>query len=634
MNNMSAIEMMAKIYTGHKRHEEVLSSPPQSSEEEGYDVYEESIEKEEEITEVAKRILSVSSEESEEELTASQKLEEAAKGIWMDSSSSEDTDDIEELIGSMTALKAAQEEQASVIYSLWEAFCWSLSVAATPAYYAAGLFSDFAIDGDHPYKQAKYRCVLREIIKQIPPDVKLIASKEDYKLSPLQKQLKKIILHLFRPAEEFAEGYREKHREFVRLIREAFSSDAYEVLDTRDYRTEQTLHAMAFSIYNVPLWSFLASVICGAIEKGYNSSEKLDDIMELSLEEQRQAIIDLPQAYKAPLAVLLFNKARGHFGLGFDPHTLGNLPHILFDLKFNDQKTRFIRTATPTIDIPNPEVSGSKTRMAPEFLAFLRHCRENDKKLFYFNLQAADGGTESHRSELLIKTFEEEDLQDSIFMLDHDTKWYSQTKVWEGANNAGEFKKEICNHLLNHKSFSIPLKYKCDPAFIDRLYDLVEEIHEDVFFSVGTLNKAKRQDFLDIAFSMFIFECMIFAKPDIIMTCCKDALDRAGVRIFILMYMMMLYTNQLDNDSKKQLMIATFAPAFLMKKQEIIEPRFKRLSRCHKRLSTKRVMENLIKRAEKRKIKNSIGIHMHHQEDQIFDWDSGAFCCELEELPE
>jgi len=525
--------------------------------------------------------------------------------------------------------EAAVEEQYSLVYSIFETVVWG---ATAPFSYIYETLSNVFYDGKNPCKQAKYACVLQEIMSAIPDSIKILTFNEPHCLTPLQEYLRQIVLLLNRPDDEFDDGKRTKHRDFLKLYREAINSKAYEseYMDAHS-KDIAALNDIAAAIYNVRLYSFLASVVCGVIEKGYGSDHSVD-IMDLTLIEQREAIINLPQADKAPLYVLWYNCMKGHFGIWFDPHLMGNIPHILFDLQYGDQITRFIRTGTPTIDEKDPELTwGFRTRMAPEFLAFLRHCYDSDKKILYFNLQSAVGGAESHRSKLLKETFEDEGLKNSIFMLPHDTKYYNQSGKWEDFKNAETFKKSVVNHLIEDPNFWIPVEYQSDEDFLEELHSMMDEIHEDIFFKEETLSQEERQDFLDIAFSQFIFVCIKYMEPDIVIPCCKDALDRAGVRTFIFMYLMMLYTNQLDRDSKRKLMVTTFGPPFLMKKQELIDERFERLSRCHERLSNERVMENLLIRATRSGLRESVRVLMHPVDEQVFDMEEGYFETELEE---
>ncbi len=527
-------------------------------------------------------------------------------------------DEYEDFIVDEFDRETESTEQDSTITTI-ASYAWApFSYTVVPlTNYVWSCLSDFLIDGDHPCKQAKYVCVLEQILEQLDPSLLELAEQDPESLTPLEKRLADIAAHLLKDSSEFYDRSRTQHRQFIEKLREALSSELYQQIYHEEGPEVQSLHQIAASVYNVPLHSFIASVICGVIEKGYGS-DKVDDIMALSLPEQRQAIINLPQADKAPLFNLWVNKLKGHTGCYFDPHTMGNIPHILFDLIFKDRSIRFVRTGTPTIDEWN-------TRIAPEFLAFLRHCVSTDKKLMYFNLQAAAGGAESSRCKLLKKVFEDEEMENSLFMLNHDTEFYLQSGVWEEEEDAERFKKSLIHQLCTDPSFWIPVDYQNDKKFLKLTRQVFDDLHQDVFHGKKKMSREERQDFLDIAYSLFIFTCACYEQPETIMVCCKDALDRAGLRIYILLYLVMIFKNQLDEDAMKNLMVTAMGPPFLMKKQEIIEERFERLNRCRIRLSDEAVIHNLQQRAKDRGYADSIGYKMHPVEKQVFHMSAGDF---------
>jgi len=543
-------------------------------------------------------------------------------------------DHLEVIESPKTHAEVIQEEEAGWTYTIFEYLYWGVATLFSVPY---EYLKDIFYDGKHPCKQAKYACVLQEIKKQLPYSIKEHVLNERHCTSPLQEYMKKIVLLLSEPDEHFTDGKRTKHREFLKLYREALTSKAYEAELRKSHSKDLTeLHEIANAVYNVQLFSFIASVICGVIQKGHGCDSP-SDIMKLTLDEKREAIRNLDQEDKAPLLVLWYNCAKGSLGMWFDPHMMGNIPHILFDFyyvdrDFDDHSTRFIRTGTPTIDEMNPEHTlGFRTRMAPEFLAYLRHCRETEKKLLYFNLQVAIGNAESIRSELLIKTFKEERLEDSIFMLDHDSDYYNQSGKWKYFNDPEKFKQSIIDHLMNNPSFWVPRCYQDDSDFLDDVRVMIDNIHEDVFHNEEMLDQEERQDFLDIAYSHFILTCILYIKPDVVITCCKDALDRAGVRNFLFMYLVMLYTDKLEESDFLDLMVTTFGPPFLMKKQALIEERFNRLNRCYRRLSQDPVKSKLHLRGQKKGMQNGLKIFMHPLEEQIFNMKEGVFQTELDQ---
>lgn len=501
------------------------------------------------------------------------------------------------------------------------------SYATSPFTFTASLIYDYTIDGKHPCKQAKYHCVLQEIYKRID----YVEDPESETSSPLQKYSGQIIDLLNSPSDKFSDGNRTKHRQFLKLFREALESKEYmteslkKKLGVKDYcETVDTLQSIAHAIYNVRLHSFLSSVMTGAIKKGLGP-EYQGDIHDLSLEKQRQAIIDLPQSDKAPKAILLYNCLMGYLGIGFDPHLIGNLPHQLFDLEIGDQRTRFIRTGTPTIDDPYPNMEGTKTQIAPEFSAFLQHCHHHDKRVIYFNLQSATVSPEGSRTEVIKRIFEEEGFE--YFGFDHDSDYYNQDNKWESLYNAAEFKESILNQFLyKDPNFWMPDEFRRDKTFIDLIRNVLDEIHKDIFFAHAMLDRDERQNFIDIAYSLIIFSVVMYAQPDYAIIACKDAVDRAGKAVFILNLLIMIYMDDTNPEMMHDLMVMTMGPPFNVKRKELIQERWEHLHRVYKLLSNPRVVENLKLRGEN--FLERIHIITHRVKSQEFDMEKGVFLSE------
>ena len=117
----------------------------------------------------------------------------------------------------------------------------------------------------------------------------------------------------------------------------------------------------------------------------------------------------------------------------------------------------------------------------------------------------------------------------------------------------------------------------------------------------------------------------MYYSPDTIIVACKDALDRAGKTNFLLLHLMMIYTNDMSDETKHKRMVATFAPPFLVKKKEILWERFERLQKCFERLNQSKAASNLYRRAKSTGLDQAIEIIVHPNDSQKFNMDTGRF---------
>ncbi len=486
---------------------------------------------------------------------------------------------------------------------------------------------DCISDGDHEWKKMKYSFLLMEFFTNIPGDIHNLKTLQDDKLRPLQIRIKEIIIILHKQIDKFEGGPREKYHRIINSLREALLSNEYEqALNTQSVDVSQ-LHQIAAALYNSKLYTFADLVLTRIIQIGADTI----NIDALSLEKQQNAIYQCPQSYKAPIFALSANKVKGALGYGFDPLLMGNPPFVLFDLKILGYTTRFIRTGTPTIGFSNPEIERSQAIMSPEFQAYLRHSHDAGNNILYFNLQCAttedimkpklETPAEISRTEALKGGFESVGMEKNFFTLDHDTKFYHQSGQWKSFYSAEKFKEAIINQFFNTPANHCPDSIKKDQNFRKETTELLDQIHRDVFFNVARLDRQKRKDFIDIFYSLFIFLCQRYYKPDAIFVVCKDAVDRSGKTIFLLLELMKIYTRDASIESRHIQTVVTLAPTILAKKQEMHHKRFQGILQNRDRLSITGVKDNLYKHACQKGYDREIEIITHAQEHQNFKMD-------------
>ncbi len=493
---------------------------------------------------------------------------------------------------------------------------------------------DCISDGDHEWKKVKYSYLLMEFYTNIPKDIHNLNSFQDDKLRPLQIRIKQILFILYKKLDEFEGGPREKYHKIIDSLREALLSKEYEQARHTNSVDVQQLHQVAAALYNSKLYSFADSVIIRIIQIGHeiNSGLKAEmiDVDALSLEEQQAAIYQCPQSYKAPIFALSANKVKGALGYGFDPLIMGNPPFVLFDLKILGHETRFLRTGTPTIGLSDTEIEESQAIMSPEFQAYLRHSHDTGNKVLYFNLQCStedvvkpkiEARAEISRTEALKRGFERVGMADNFFTIDHDSRFYHQSKEWKRLYDSEKFKEEIINQFFNTPVNHCPELVKKDLNFRKEMIQLINHIHHDVFFNESRLDRQKRRDFLDIFYSLFIFLCQRYYKPNTIIVVCKDAVDRSGKTIFLLLELMKIFRNDTSIESSHIQTVVTLAPTILAKKQEMHQSRFKRMLRNRDRLSVPEVKANLYSRSQQEGYDQEIEIITHPSERQNFKID-------------
>jgi hypothetical protein len=349
------------------------------------------------------------------------------------------------------------------------------------------------------------------------------------------------------------------------------------------------------------------AILLGRKEQGLSPAIPRIDLAEkLSLEEQFEAIDHLKASeFGATRAGVNYGNFRGALDLQFDPHLETNLPYALyhipkevFDSKFD--QVDVLRFGTPT----------RSGEVIEEFKAFLQALQFKGEKHLYVNMQHFDEGAAKFNRSLKslpylgywfagshhmlkgdnMRSFAIHELQEEfgdafVFVsLAQDSSFYHQKEgpwMYETSIAFQEFAQEFFNQFENLKGLSgiyLPEILKTDLAFMQKAKDLMSEVHKALFEAKPNLSKQERKDFIEIYYAFF--ELMLIKTLNIssMNIACKDAIDRAGKSNALLFKLLSLVNGDRDESVKEKSFVAiTHGPAFLVKKQAILEHRRERL---------------------------------------------------------
>jgi len=439
-------------------------------------------------------------------------------------------------------------------------------------------FNDYFIDGKDPWKQKKYRLGMTCVLDNVNKD----------NLNPKEK---KIIGFLSKKQK----SPRDQYFGFLGALRNALKSQPKKNLCSEicwAHFAEVKIH---------PFCDELVEMFLKTGMKKIDPSFK-GDVFELPLEKQFKAVTLAPQAMKAPKIDLLVNRIRGGFNVFYDPHGMGNMPYVIFDMMLGSHKIRSLRMGTPTIQRDNYETMTweGEAKVIPEFYQFLTACSIKKKKLLWISLQ--DDcirliGTESERNRALKKL--ENDFPDNFFMLvlANDSPFYYQTGQYENEEiTASNFKSYFHIEMLyeQNSGFYIP------KTFIDIkiISSLLDEVHHDLFGNKEILNRQERLDFIEIFYARLVLHSLKLLKVDLFCFCCKDSIDRAAkCNVILLKLLQILLGKENDQDYNRKLYVNVHAPALLVKKRAM-NFRQERVLSALNRLDDPQIIERIRKRKE------------------------------------
>ncbi len=306
---------------------------------------------------------------------------------------------------------------------------------------------------------------------------------------------------------------------------------------------------------------------------------------ELDWDEQFARIDEMPDELGANRLAVSYAKLKGFANVGFDPHRETNVPYVNYRFMFGGMERTNLRFGTPTW-----EGVWHRASVVPEFTALLDAIAVEGGKHLYINLQDRNPryiGDESGRSnalEALATTY-----PDTLYIatLSQDSDFYNQSKGFAALNNAEKFKEEFMLQMLERPNsgffFSENLHIQDN---VHHLVNILQEVHERMFDGRETLTVRERQDFIEIAYTLMTLRLLQISGAETFNMSCKDAIDRGGKNMALLLAALGMMTDKMDDpEFKEQHMVSTHAPALIVKKQAIIPSRRIRFTQAIETLS-------------------------------------------------
>lgn len=212
---------------------------------------------------------------------------------------------------------------------------------------------------------------------------------------------------------------------------------------------------------------------------------------------------------------------------GFYPLMQDNLPKRLFSFELLEKETTLLKIPSPT-----RQIKISEARIAPEFLAFLRGAKKQEKTLLYIQLQDRTSWKEHARVSLLESLQEEKEFKKTLHVVTiaKDTDFYYQLGSYHHTENAEDFTALFKEHLLSGQDYGYFFpKHIETKAFREFIPTAIDAIW-DIFFEKRTaLTRKNRLDFIEIFYHFLLLKIVETVKPDLLSLSCKDALDVGAV---------------------------------------------------------------------------------------------------------
>lgn len=356
----------------------------------------------------------------------------------------------------------------------------------------------------------------------------------------------------------------------------------------------------------VNIYPFCDYLVHKMIHEGQKVLHADDHIEPLAgkLSEQDFAAIDAaPQEYKAQQAGVAYGKLQGATNIGFDPHLTTNLPYTLGELQMAgpdgaSRNVSLLRMGTPTMS----GYAGG-TSIIPEFDFYLRSLKNQNKNYLYVSLQDFRAGHTSGdiTRNQTIKALEEKYPGTFHFVvLAQDSNFYKQQSGVNLRHEVNEFFQEFKEQMLaDGQGFYFPQQWKDDPEFVESLDKIMcntfEALYDEKprYFSVE-----EKRDFIEIYYAYLELFLIEYSKADALNITCKDAIDRAGKNISLLVKLCHIAQGHANSiDHQRQHKVITHAPALMVKKQSIIPERRERLMTANSWLDKPEVQQKIFQQA-------------------------------------
>jgi hypothetical protein len=320
----------------------------------------------------------------------------------------------------------------------------------------------------------------------------------------------------------------EYFHDFQEFLRDILESDEYQKIiaytmeDKRSKCLVELIHILCKSLYlrNGCIKQETIGFIYLLIRKGDELRKfkypKKASFWNTLLENDESIQLILNSYPNGPLMKLL-DVVRLEIPVGFDPILQDNVPMKIFEIHYEKNEMKIIRTPSPTM-----QNMVSQAKIVEEFKGFLRSFKPNEKYLF-INLQDKTSFKESSRCLAIESLQKKADFRNNIFVvtIDKHSDFYHQSGIYLSLNNAKDFLKEFKNELLTNKNSSLFVSKELD-KFINETFEV---IHKYFFVNKNVFTRKNRLDFIEIFHNFLVLKLIEMQRPKVLSFTCKDSID-------------------------------------------------------------------------------------------------------------
>jgi len=233
-----------------------------------------------------------------------------------------------------------------------------------------------------------------------------------------------------------------------------------------------------------------------------------------------------------------------------------------------------IRTGSPTIqrnEYSNWSYQGEAT-ITPDFELFINVLKQRDLTLLFTSLQddieRIAGSEKAQNTALKALAIRYPDTF-HFMILAHDSDFYYQHGAFEQLNIVEELKAYFLYQITTSQdSFFIEPNTLAQVDF----KRIMDEVHTDAFENQLKLSKQEREIFIELCYTRFTIALIDHHAASYVINCCKDSIDRAGIRNALMHYFLLLSSGkELSPENLNPIYMYLHAGALLVKKRALNE---------------------------------------------------------------
>lgn len=459
------------------------------------------------------------------------------------------------------------------------------------------------------WDSAKLQQGLQHILKPFPENsIRELIQELSAKAvrSPLEKNTLLTLQILLELCEGTSAALNNRYMKFIDQWRMALKTPEFEVEVAKLKRNEpadqcadillQLCQHRFTEVYLYPLSSLMVvNMIQDGIRKMGRKLENSDEAYQLPLEDQFEAIT------KAEKEIGWLEQFRrrlpGALNVLYDSHRDSNMPSVFFDFALGEAQFRILRLGTPTIQ---GTTWSMQTDINPEFRHFINALEIQDRKFLYVSLQDEQPrqfADESGRNTALKRLREDTPNHFFFSVIPQDNDFYYQKNTYANENDAVAFKTSFKRMLnMEELGYWFPEEWKAREDFMKTLFDMLDEVHEDLYENKPILDLKDRWDFIEIFNARLTLFLLTYTKVNYACISCKDSKDRAiKSNVILMQFLSILARTDEDIEQTKAITVAMHAPA-LLDRQQAMNIRKDRLISVMKRLKDEGIKTRLRER--------------------------------------